>query len=333
MIKRNPYFDVVKAIAMLLVVMGYSRWAYGCQVGNPTIDNFIVGMNMPLFFMISGYFSANIVKEGDWSKLGQHLVGYFWPLAVVSCFFSVLSIFFCIEGADKGIIGCAGRNFFFSAWYLWCLAICLIVTFLSARLPKIPFFAILVGIYCILPFLKGVWYVGNVRALFPHFVFGLFVLRKRHLWENRLLGMVCLILYLLVAIISGSFRKNGLSFYNGATEWSAFVADPFNIVLLIARIVLGILGSIGILWLVDELIHRCSRSVKLCATFGKTTLGVYIFHQWILERCVEHISIDPSFLHTFCFAVFLFVGCHYLTVMLKSTPCLRRLIWGLWWRK
>ena len=96
MIKRNPYFDVVKAIAMLLVVMGYSRWAYGCQVGNPTIDNFIVGMNMPLFFMISGYFSANIVKEGDWSKLGQHLVGYFWPLAVVSCFFSVLSIFFCI---------------------------------------------------------------------------------------------------------------------------------------------------------------------------------------------------------------------------------------------
>ena len=52
MTNRDPFFDVVKALAMLLVVIGHTRWAFGCQVGNPAVDNFIVGMNMPVFFMV-----------------------------------------------------------------------------------------------------------------------------------------------------------------------------------------------------------------------------------------------------------------------------------------
>ena len=333
MTKRDPYFDVVKAFAMLLVVIGHTRWAYGCQVGNPPIDNFIVGMNMPVFFMISGYFSAKTVKEGNWGKLGQHLVGYFWPLAVVSCIFAMLAVLFGIEGSDKGVIGYAGRNFLFSPWYLWCLAICFVVTFLSARVPKISPIVVLMIVYCTLPFLKGVCHVGNVRAMLPYFVFGLFVLRQCAIWKCRSVGLPCLIAYLVIVVISSSFRQNGLSFYNATTEWSDFTASPINVVLLFVRILLGCVGSIGFLWFINEAVRGFPRVGIWLAQLGTTTLGVYILHQWILARCVEHLPIGSSFFMTMIFAVMLFVICHCITMALKTTLGLRRIVWGLWWER
>ena len=331
MTKRDPYFDVVKAFAMLLVVIGHTRWAYGCQAGNPLIDNFIVGINMPVFFMISGYFSANCVKDGNWGKLGRHLVGYFWPAAVVSCIFAALAVLFKIDGCDKGLIGYAGRNFLFAQWYLWCLAICVITTFLGARIPKVPSFVIFVGIYCLLPFVTGVWHIENVRAMLPHFLFGLFVLRKWSLWKNRVLGTISLLAYLIIVFASNSFRQNGLSFYDGATDWSDFLAEPFNIVLLLVRIVIGFVGSIGILWLIYEIVQNVQKIGCFLATLGKTTLGVYILHQWILARCVDYLPIGASFGATLSLAIVLFVICHGITLLLKRTRWLRLMVWGNLW--
>lgn len=332
MTKRDPYFDVVKALAMLLVVIGHTRWAYGCHAGNPQIDNFIVGMNMPVFFMISGYFSAKTVKEGNWGKLGQHLLGYFWPVAVVSCIFAAIAVFSGIEGSDKGFIGYAGRNFLFSPWYLWCLAICFVITFLSARIKCIPFLAVIFGVFCLLTFVTGVWHIGNVRAMLPHFVFGLIVLRKWSLWENRLLGAICFLSYLIVVVTSNSFRLNGLSFYDGPTEWAAFVAEPINILLLLARILMGVVGSIGVMWFIHEIVCKFPRVGIWLSPLGKTTLGIYILHQWILARCVDNIPIGNSFAATLCSALVLFIVCHYITMVSKLTPWLRRLVWGHWWK-
>ena len=331
MTKRDPFFDVVKALAMLLVLIGHTRWAYGCQAGNPPIDNFIVGMNMPMFFMISGYFSAQTVKEGNWGKLGQHLVGYFWPLAMVSCIFAALAVFLGIDGADKGFLGYAGRNFLFSPWFLWCLAICFVITFLSARIQRITFLAVLIGVYCSLPFVTGVWHIGNVRAMLPHFVFGLFVLRKWPLWKNRLLGAMCLLVYLTVIGASTSFRQNGLSFYDGATEWTSFVTEPLNIVLLSLRTLIGFVGAVGVMWFICEIVCKFPRVGIMMSPLGKTTLGVYILHQWILARFVEYVPIGPSFVATLGFAIVLFFVCHYITIVSKLTPWSRRLVWGLWW--
>ena len=333
MTKRDPYFDVVKAFAMLLVVAGHTRWAYGCQVGNPPIDNFIVGMNMPVFFMISGYFAAKTIWDGDWRKLAKHIVGYFWPLAVASCIFAVLAVLLNIDGSEKGLIGYAGRYFLFPLWYLWCLAICFVVTFLTACIPKISPLVAVIGIYCVLLFLKGVWYIGNVRAMLPHFLFGLFVLRKWPLWKNRLLGAICLLAYLIFVVTSNSFRLNGLSFYTGATDWSSFVAEPINIVLLFARTLLGFVGSVGIMWLICEIVCKFPDVGILLSPLGKTTLGVYIFHQWILARCVEYLPIGSSFVATLGFAFILFGVCHYITIVLKLIPWLRRIVWGLWWER
>ena len=334
MTRRDPVFDVAKALAMMLVAWGHTRWAYGCQSGNPGIDNFIVGMNMPVFFVISGYFSARMVESGEWRSLARHLVGYFWPVAVVSCAFAALTVGCGIgTGTDWGFVGYAGRNFLFSPWYLWCLADCLVLTFLSSRIPRVPTLLVLSFLYCLLPFVTGVWYVGTVRAMLPHFAVGLFVLRKWPIWKRRPWGLPCLAIYLFIVLSSGSFRSNGLSFYNGATGWSDFTTSPFNIVLHLARVLLGFIGTIGVLWGVQCFVQRFTRAASVLSSFGTTTLGVYILHQWILAHCVEHLPVGSSFMATASFSVFLFVACHVITNALRSTSWLRKAVWGLWWER
>lgn len=331
MTKRDPFFDVVKALAMLLVVIGHTRRAYGCQVGNPMIDNFIVGMNMPLFFMISGYFSAKTVTEGNWKKLGRHLVGYFWPVAVVSCVFAALAVAFGLEGAEKGLIGYAGRNFLFSPWYLWCLGVCFALTFIAYRIPRVPSWISLPALLLVLPFVTGIWHVGNVRSMLPHFLFGMFALRRWPIWKDRRVGIPCVTVYLLVVLLLTSFRKNGLSFYNGATDWMA-LRNIHNLMLYVARTALGFCGSIGILWAVNKSVQNFG-CWRILPRFGTSTLGVYILHQWILARCVTLVPVGTSFIATLLVALLLFVACHYLVMALQSYGVLKKAIWGQWWLK
>lgn len=55
---RDPFWDVLKFLAMLLVVFSHVNVEFPCGILEPYLDNFRVGMNMPLFFIISGYFAA-----------------------------------------------------------------------------------------------------------------------------------------------------------------------------------------------------------------------------------------------------------------------------------
>lgn len=89
--KSDLYFDVLKFFAMFLVVFGYVYWAMGCKTGMPYFENFMCRMNVPLFFMISGYFATRTIENGVWAKLARHIYGYFWTVAVVSVIFSAFS--------------------------------------------------------------------------------------------------------------------------------------------------------------------------------------------------------------------------------------------------
>lgn len=148
---RDPYFNVLKFVAILLVVYLHVSFSFNTSLGQPYIRNFIVGMNMPIFFIISGMFAARTIENGDWMRLGKHLLGYFWPVALVSCVFAVLEVIFHLPGSDKGLVGYAARNFLFSVWFLWCLAICFCLTFLCSRLKSSVFFVGVMVMYSYRP--------------------------------------------------------------------------------------------------------------------------------------------------------------------------------------
>ena len=86
--KRDPLFDVVKFFAILLVVIGHV-FNKGYESGTPVwFSNFRDEMTMPLFFVISGYFAARTIENGDWYKLFSHIRSYIQPLFVLSLIFT-----------------------------------------------------------------------------------------------------------------------------------------------------------------------------------------------------------------------------------------------------
>lgn len=328
--RRDPFFDMLKAFAMFLVVFGHTRWACECVAGNPFVDNCIVGMNMPIFFIVSGYFSFKMVKEGEWRNLGRRLAGYIWPVGVVSLLFAVLTVALGTVGYEKGVLGYAARWFLFAPWFLWTLSICLIITFVAVRVRCAPFAMILASLYVLLPVFVGFWQIGNVQAMLPFFMFGMFVMRRGKIWQLRGVGPTCLVIYVALALCLGSYRDIGLSFYGNAVGMSTIVSNPHQCLLLFARIALGLVGAIGVFWSVDVCSRRVPRLRRL-ACLGTTTLGVYIFHQWILSHCAEVTSRCRSFVASFVLSCALLLLCHSITVILQSSKTLRKSFWGLWW--
>lgn len=328
--KRDPYFDVLKFFAMFLVVLGRAYWEMGCKTGMPYFENFRCGMNMPLFFMISGYFAAHTIESGDWRKLCRHLVGYFWPVAVVSIVFAAFAVAFRIPGSEKGFVGYAGRWFLFSPWFLWCLAICFALTFGVCRLNR-PFFRVGIGLIMAiaLPCLEKVWGMHNVRAMLPYFLLGVFVLRRWPLWKDWRIGLACVLIFVMGVCLQGDIRANGLSFYKGVTTWKAFISDGHALPFYVIRLVNGMVGSLGMMWLLGLLMERFSALTKLAA-FGTTTLGIYILHQWFLARIVDSGWMGSSIYQVVFCTLILFFVCHLVILAIRKPLVLRKALLGEW---
>lgn len=328
---RNPFFDVLKFFAILLVVYGHVGGAFDCSFGSPFINNFIVGVNMPLFFALSGYFSAKTIEVGDWKKLGRHLVGYFWPAASISVAFAFFAITIHLPGSENGIVGYAGRRFLFATWFLWSLAICSLLTFICARPKSRIVKGVMWGfVIILLPFVSGLWHDEYVRAMLPHFCFGVFVLRRWKLWINWKVGVTCLLFYLLICFVPNGTDSNWRSFYGQASTWVAFLHDGRLAVFYLARLANGMIGTLGIMWLFQVVVDRSDVVARL-APLGRTTLGVYLMHQWLLVRIIECGWYASSIGSVILWTCILFAVCHYLVVLTKRTEWCRRMMWGEWW--
>lgn len=328
---RVPFWDVLKFFAILLVVYGHVSGAFGCKVLEPWASNFRIGMNMPLFFIISGYFAAKTIEKGDWRKLGRHLVGYFWPLATVSVVFAILSVVFNIEGSECGLVGYAGRRFLFAGWFLWCLAFCFAITFLCRRVASgWKFYLALCLVYGILLVDISVWHIGNTRAMLPFFVAGAALSGKKGIWEDWRVGAPCLLAYMAAVFLQGDIWKNGLGFYNSSISWTAVVNDPKAIGFAVARFVNGMIGSIGICWAVQYLLVKC-KMLEALASLGTTTLGVYILHQWILARVftgLEQVKVAVDWRGEIILAIVLFAFCHWIVWLSRKFSFTNRFVWG-----
>ena len=61
--KRLPYFDVLKLFAIFLVLWGHCiQYFLSSQYSDEPVYRYIYSFHMPLFMMISGYFSASSMR-------------------------------------------------------------------------------------------------------------------------------------------------------------------------------------------------------------------------------------------------------------------------------
>ena len=93
-----------------------------------------------------------------------------------------------------------------------------------------------------------------------------------------------------------------------------------------SRLVLGMSGSIFILWMLNNLckIKSVTALLHFIASFGTTTLGVYVMHEWPLVFLRKGFNLDPlPSWSSWLAACFVLIALHYATKAILSCQALR----------
>lgn len=326
---RDPLFDVAKALMMLWVVWGHLG-LYGI-VGIPSGDyphmlNAKIGVNMPVFFMISGYFAASTFAKGGWSKVAARAVGFLWPQTALAACVAVAGFLLAMDFSES-------VEYLLAIWFLRTM----LVVYVLAAMAYKPFkseamrWAAMIMIYGLMIFLpvplKAFW-IGQSAHMFPYFVFGLMVLRKYELYKKAWISLLCGLFFLVVVVLEGDTPTVGMSFWSGVTHWSDVLSCTYNSVTFFARTAVGIASSIFVLFVLDRLLRILPR-LSVLAALGTTTMGVYVIHEVVLIRAGESLSFLPFRPWTRWFvAISYLLVCHFVVVLVKRCRSLRFLFFG-----
>ena len=136
--KRSPYIDIVKAILIILVVIGHSI-QYG---SGPTyiekqlffenyIFKFIYSFHMSLFIMISGYLSYSSLNKNN---LKETVISKFKSLIIPILIWSIIPFFILLDYVNiitsiKLFLSVFSTNL----WFLWSLFYINILVALSSN--------------------------------------------------------------------------------------------------------------------------------------------------------------------------------------------------------
>ena len=122
---RLAYLDILKFVAIFMVVWGHMQGLFASDGEFVLAMNFIEGVNMPLFFALSGYFLVRPILDMDVAKIARIVVRYVYPAIVISTIFALcrLAVASPYECFTYGIV------VFKSYWFVWSLVLCILIAF------------------------------------------------------------------------------------------------------------------------------------------------------------------------------------------------------------
>ena len=331
---RDSYFDLVKAIAILMVIWGHVRGFAATDMFPMWTDNFRVGMNMPIFFLISGYFAWPMVEAQDWRKLVSNVRAYLAPALFAGVVYTFADILIASMSTSAIVIRLV-RSVFVDPWFITTLIECQLLLFLFWAIGRkvqwmITLIVVSFGVIMCRPScIHGDIHFSCLLNMMPHFVFGAVVLRKygHRLWENKMLGVICFIAFMSFVLLEGNVDNNGMSFYTADSSVSVF-RSVRGTVCFVARPVLGLLGSVGVMTLIKMALDAVPSLVGL-AKIGTLTLGIYIFHLWPLRQLSGFAWVRSSWWSVTLTSIAMLSFFSIVTwLLMEKTGRFRKWIWG-----
>lgn len=237
---------------------------------------------MPLFAFISGYVSYNSNSYGLKDFIRKRSIQILLP--AFSWSFIVLITTITLNRPEH-YMGVIKSNFLYYAWFLKCIWVCSIITFICKKYLKTTFAFITLSFICLL--LGCLQDLGNlfwVSFLLPVYFLGIFIniLLTRWRCVNIMLilsGTIYIVIYFLYWNTDLLIYTNPISFISNNGSF-----DLHNIFISSIRWILGITASIFMTLIIRKIEPLIPIKLqKEMSSIGKSTLGIYLIHIIILD--------------------------------------------------
>lgn len=313
--QRVYLFDTAKFFLIFLVIYGHMLQPNRALSYNSEIYSLIYMFHMPLFIMISGYFSKKIQEKKTFRIEWIRLFETFVVLHVFSFVYKY------VAKGDVGIKDCLIPGF--ASWYLLALLYWrLILQYIPQKFLNYPilFITICVAVSLIAGYLPvgGALSVQRAFSMFPFFMLGYFLKQNASLNKVRLQPYVALIV--IASFVIAVFQVNDFGNVGGGknefhnvmhcaysyTKGNITIAPP--IVCRFLFLVLSTLLSLAIISLIPH------KNLGILTNEGRFTLFYYFWHSILVSlflKVFHSLSFNNS-------SLVLLVGSVCVTIVLYS---------------
>lgn len=288
--KRSVYLDVVKGLAIILVVLTHSiQWGSGevffqeKLFFEDPLFKFVYGFHMPLFMGVSGYlFLGSVQRHKPIKILQSRLRSLLLPILSSQTLYLLVLLLLGMTVLSAGWI----YSYFSALWFLWSVLISSFLTLLGRVAFKDSLFYHIVVLILLL-FIPAEKLSALHVFMYPYFVIGYFwnqwngseVYNKQPLGRKWGIFMVSFALYVLLSITydtqGRSVYVNGISLTGRASLCSQLLID-------VVRYIYGGLGIVMAMVVVKLFMETLQVSIGVIRQWmlllGRNTLSIYIFN-------------------------------------------------------
>lgn len=279
--------DNYKGILIFLVVLGHLLFSYDYDNGVAIMNvvKFIYSFHMPLFLIISGYFSKRINKKGNFRLL---------VLFVLLNFSYILYDYFVYGSFDFFTIK-------YSSWYLLALFLYRIII----SLPSVNKFIIINKVFSlsfsfVVSIIIGLFNFNNlISKLVSYFLFFLvgYLLDNEFLESvnrRKSVNLVTLVFSLLFLGMLSFSLPFSLNFYM-AGSYIHYIQVVFRLIIYI----------IDIMLFLSFLTFIPDKRVKFLTNIGRNSLSIYLGHRIFTLVITNHFIYSDYFIWIMLFSSFL----------------------------
>lgn len=299
---RNIEFDIIKGLAIFLMVCGHSIMHLSSeQYSQNILFVFIYSFHMPLFMLVSGFFAARSLELPFNSLLTKKFWQLIYPTLSFGIIFLIIDLIFWDSLTSEKIY-----NVIFGIWFLKSCFLCFLVLFLCLKLTGRH---IILGCVVALIVSQGLPFY-KLTYMLPFFIFGFLLSRnKERIYENT--GIKFIVYTIVFAGVFLWYKNNSLNEFPLMEVKDAIFAGNMGVInsyaiFQLTRLILGFTGSMMVISLVILITRKLKHlsDPLLFSIYGKYTLGIYVLQSFILEDLMaRYIDLDKINLLFFDFVV------------------------------
>lgn len=296
--QRMHYFDALKAFTIFLVLCGHCiQYLAHRDFNNDIIFRFIYTFHMPLFMMMSGFFSLSAIKRDFWHSTITRTRMLLLPVVTLSLLLALIYMIVRQENIFEKFISLSGGTL----WFLKTAFTCFIVTKLCYMCGKLKYIALIIMLIVSQTPIPIYSFTINIADMYPSFIIGLLIRNKWDYFQEhkKQIFYITFITFITMLLFFG--KKSPFSILNKITHY----IDVFTYIRCY-RLITGLSGSVFFIslfcWLFNRKIEN--KIYDTICYFGQNTLGIYIFQFVYLEILLNGlIYFDNTNIFVFNFII------------------------------